>query len=106
MDNDKKDRGAKAIQILPEPEKSVGLSTEEMARVLKAAQEHPQTDALNRKRQSSSNPSPAMLEMKAHAEHLAGTSFSMDELQPHRPSLAAQRNARSKKSQTPPSSES
>ncbi|WP_420858942.1 hypothetical protein [Marivivens marinus] len=97
------DKSSTVVQILPEPTPPTGLSSASMQQVMKAALENqrplPTLRAQNRQpTKNSSNPSPAMLEMKAHAEHLAGTSFSMDELQPHRPSLAAQRNARSTKS--------
>ena len=98
------DRSSKVAQILPEPTLPEGLSSASMARVLKAAQENPQTITLNRQRQiapSTSQP----LTAQAYAEHLAGRSLSPEELQPAQPSLAQTRRDQSTRSMTPNSSE-
>lgn len=86
MDDDDNQRASKVMQILPEPEKPVGLSPEAMARVMKAAQENP-------------NPRP---KLRAHerkdptareyAEHLAGEPLSDDDIQPEQPSVAQRRH--------------
>ena len=85
IDNDKKDHAAKVMQILPEPEKPVGLSPEAMARVMKAAQENPRP-APRLRAHERKHPS-----VREYAEHLAGGPLSDDDIQPEQPSLSSQR---------------
>ena len=82
MDNHRKDRGAKVMQILPEPEKPEGLSPKAMAQVLKAAQENPKPRP---KLRAHDRKHPTALE---YAEHLAGEPLSDNDIQPEQPSLA------------------
>lgn len=85
MDDDDNQRASKVMQILPEPEKPVGLSPEAMARVMKAAQENPRP-APRLRAHERKHPS-----VREYAEHLAGEPLSDEDLQPARPSISHQR---------------
>lgn len=86
MDDDEDNqRASKVMQILPEPEKPVGLSPEAMARVMKAAQENPRPVPRLRAHERK-HPS-----VREYAEHLAGGPLSDDDIQPEQPSLSSQR---------------
>lgn len=118
MDDNKKERAVKVMQILPEPKQPQGLSSASMqaasenprprpnlrAQNLEPMNEEEQTsiraEALRRSRvrQLSSgqldptqSSSPSQSNTREYAEHLAGKPLSDEEMQPEQPSVAQQR---------------
>lgn len=85
MEDDKKPGASKVMQILPEPEKPVGLSPEAMALVIKAAQENPRP-APRLRAHERKHPT-----AREYAEHLAGEPLTDDDIQPEQPSLGQRR---------------